>query len=122
MRNVDELELEMLDCWVAKALGHSNIAIKDGVCQSFDPIDESWRTRRFSTDWSDGGPVIERQRIMIDPAFSNGPWLGTPTSATDGGNRLYLANCEIPGATPLIAAMRAFVAWKFDHDVPDGVP
>lgn len=60
----------------------------------------------YSTDWSQGGPIIEREGIEIN--------LGSPDKwvASIGGER------EIEtGLTPLIAAMRAYVASKMGEEV-----
>lgn len=61
-----------------------------------------------STDWAQGGPIIERERIRLDP---RGVWVAGHDSSND----------EYPGDTPLIAAMRCFVASKLgdEVDVPD---
>jgi len=64
---------------------------------------------RHSTVWADGGPIIERERIEVRP-YDKKKWI-----ATDN-----LTNHTI-GPTPLIAAMRCYVASKLDDevDVPD---
>ena len=53
----------------------------------------------WSTDWTEGGAIIERERIEL-----------MPTSHTEWD--AYKQNQHIPntGATPLIAAMRCYVA------------
>jgi hypothetical protein len=62
-----------------------------------------------STNWAQGGPIIEREKIAID--FDGAAWC-----ASD--NHKPLANY---GPTPLIAAMRCYCASKLGHevDVPD---
>ena len=56
-----------------------------------------------STDWSQGGPIIEKERIalLIWPA-KGFTWAGQVWGHADPHH----------GETPLIAAMRAFVASK----------
>lgn len=66
------------------------------------------RKRRFSTDWFQGGPIIERERINLEPFTSiNG--------------EQWLADSAWDSPTPLIAAMRCFVASKLgdEAEVPD---
>ena len=75
-------------------------------------------TPRYSTDWAQGGPIIEREKLCVgyrhqlDPVYV--PLLDPATvcwaRTTAGG---YL-NC---GPTPLIAAMRCFVASKLGAEV-----
>lgn len=55
-----------------------------------------------STEWSDGGPIIERERIDI--AESNGDWNAY------NGEFGY-------GPTPLVAALRCHVASKLGDEV-----
>ena len=58
----------------------------------------------YSTNWSHGGPIIEREQIAVFLEYQN-CWC-----ATDGDRRT-------PGDTPLIAAMRCYVASKLGDDV-----
>jgi hypothetical protein len=62
-----------------------------------------------STDWSQGGPIIERERIQT--AYTKQGWRAEGWS--------YI--CVSYGPTPLIAAMRCYVASKLGDavDVPD---
>lgn len=65
-----------------------------------------------STDWAQGGPIIERERIETrydrTGRFSE-PWIATTLERM------------ITGPTPLIAAMRCLVAFKLGPtvDIPD---
>lgn len=61
-----------------------------------------------SAYWWQGGPIIERERIELSPAHNE---IGEP----DGWNATMPPYDPWPGThgpTPLIAAMRAFVASK----------
>jgi hypothetical protein len=60
---------------------------------------------RPSVDWSHGGPIIEQERIEIRGDGDDG-WL-----ADD-----YIHEVK-KGATPLIAAMRCYVASKIGDEV-----
>ena len=60
-------------------------------------------------NWAQGGPIIERERIELRP-FDGEKWI-----ATDNLNE------EFFGPTPLIAAMRCYVASRLgaEVNVPD---
>jgi hypothetical protein len=63
-----------------------------------------------STDWAQGGPIIERKRIATSyhpNPFQPGwePW------------RASFAAWSCGGLTPLIAAMRCYVASKLGEEV-----
>lgn len=62
----------------------------------------------YSTDWAQGGPLIEREGIMLVrhtaiPVLNCGPY--------------YWKANKTDGPTPLIAAMRCYVASKLGDDV-----
>ena len=63
----------------------------------------------YSTDWVLGGPIIEREAIEIVPSISGKLWYadmaGKPTARME--------RCP----TPLIAAMRCYVASKLGDEV-----
>ncbi len=63
-----------------------------------------------STDWSQGGPIIEREKISL--------W----TEGYVYEAKIY-GNHEQWGTTPLIAAMRCYVASKLGDtvDIPDNL-
>jgi len=66
-----------------------------------------------STNWAQGGPIIEQERISVEPCF-DWQWVAT---LTEGPNIAF----EEEGPTPLIAAMRCHVANKMgdEIEVPD---
>ena len=67
---------------------------------------------RYSTNWSHGGPIIEREKIAIEVG-------GIGWQAT---NILFDEHsCRHNGPTPLIAAMRCYVASKLgdEAEVPE---
>ena len=67
-----------------------------------------------STNWAQGGPIIEREGIStrFAPADARGVWY-----AVLGKNRFLSPDFEGSGPTPLIAAMRCYVASKLGDDV-----
>lgn len=69
----------------------------------------------YSTVWAQGGPIIEREKINISMS-ALAPWMAW---FYDGLEMVELTD----GPTPLIAAMRCFVASKLGDEVeiPDGL-
>lgn len=105
--NVDVLKDAALDWAVAKCeslcLGEDLFGLKPIITA---PV----FTQRFkpSTDWAQGGPIIEREQIGIE-------WNVDPINhwvATDD----FWESAYV-GPTPLVAAMRAFVASKLGDEV-----
>lgn len=75
-----------------------------------------------SCSWVDGGPIIERHNItLLDPNYCNsGQWeayMGAFPDVRD--DRVVGMVAAGAGPTPLIAAMRAYVASRFADHVPD---
>jgi hypothetical protein len=66
------------------------------------------RNTQFSTDWAAGGPIIERENISL---FGNKAWAAA-WYGPNGGEEV-----ENYGPTPLIAAMRCYVASKLGDEV-----
>jgi hypothetical protein len=66
----------------------------------------------YSSDWAFGGPIIEREDIGVFPKDDSTGWYAHKTwgISTDG-----------EGPTPLIAAMRCYVASKLGDtiDIPE---
>ena len=100
-----ELTGSALDWAVAKCEGYTlNVAFKKSA----------WIY--YSTDWAQAGPIIERKRISVGwETFDtgdilNGCWVATVYTPPQG--------CEqAEGPTPLIAAMRCYVALKLGEEV-----
>ena len=82
--------------------------------------DEGWLARHlhllqsmaFSTDWAQGGPIIENEKVCLSWMNNFGAW-----HAQLGDEAEFNAY----GPTPLIAAMRCFVASRLgdEIDAPD---
>lgn len=123
-----DLEGALLDYWVARATGMGCWDWSDGTKVTFADWQKhhSLHTRftkhsmeafRPSTDWAQGGPIIDRESISIyrdEYRDASGRWkgYGATMPRSSGGA------CG-SGSTHLIAAMRAFVASKFGDEVPD---
>ena len=66
----------------------------------------------YSTNWAQGGPIIEREKIsLIEEADRT--WQGSVGGATDLVAPFWFEN----GPTPLIAAMRCYVASELGDEV-----
>jgi hypothetical protein len=79
---------------------------------------ENWagadfEVKPYSTDWAQGGSIIERERITVRVDTRAGRW----AAFFDGGQ----VSARMVGPTPLIAAMRCYVASKLGDtvDVPE---
>ena len=68
-----------------------------------------------STDWSQGGPIIEREGIFVRPKTTGG-WRCWIYDGKGEGIKF-----DQHGPTPLIAAMRCYVASKLGDtvDIPE---
>ncbi len=64
-----------------------------------------------STDWAQGGPIIEREGISLY-LDTNNLW---QANIFDGNPAVFGTGVE--GSTPLIAAMRCYVASKLGDEV-----
>lgn len=99
---VSELKSAQLDYWVGKAEGLKPRIGLNGECYTFDG-------KYFpSTNWAQGGPIIEKEKIIsVPPGNYFSEWV-----AIKKKNRGK-------GSTPLIAAMRCYVASKYGGEVKE---
>lgn len=77
----------------------------------------------YSTDWAQGGPIIDREEINLLKRDER-PWSGYAYRYGKHKKLRGQRGCEIfraTGPTPLIAAMRCYVASKLgdEVEVPD---
>lgn len=70
----------------------------------------SIKAPNYSTDWSQGGPIIERERISVIDIDGYDFW------KADKLNKEAIPVINY-GPTPLIAAMRCYVASKFGDEI-----
>ena len=87
-----------------------------GYVDSGDPDDEPYMP---SENWAQGGPIVEREGIAIDCVRCGGEvdgWIAALPMYCE-------AKYEDPSPTPLIAAMRCFVARNLgdEVDVPSDI-
>jgi hypothetical protein len=77
-----------------------------------------------STEWSQGGPIIEREGVKVAPTITSGVWMAQirHTKAHPLVDHPVLAGwTNQNGPTPLIAAMRCYCISKLGDtaEVPD---
>jgi hypothetical protein len=92
-----ELQGAVLDWAVAK-------------CEVGDAINEIDDPHFYSTDWALAGPIIERERIGFK-------YTGTAMEFVAWVNGELSTVNDQHGPTPVIAAMRCYVASKFGDDL-----
>jgi hypothetical protein len=68
-----------------------------------------------STDWGQGGPIIEREEILVGPS----PFPTGKDGKFAAGLGCDWDTCSFvaTGPTPLVAAMRCFVQSRLGHEV-----
>lgn len=98
------LRFDTVDCWWFTLDGKDRVLSRGwSAAQNFAP----------STDWAQGGPIIEREKIDLE-------WIGAERcrATYDWLDEPFY---EGFGPTPLIAAMRCYVTSKLvdDVDVPE---
>jgi hypothetical protein len=101
---------------VAKIEGHQSRCawmIKEGWV-SWQSYEAAWGNPipNYDEDWEQAGPIIEREKIAIC-WLGVGLWRTSIEGTTDAGIPLY----DERGPTPLIAAMRCYVASKLGDEV-----
>lgn len=123
--NTADLTGPQLDWAVAKAEGFRMTTPKQGGAANYEIVLTSNGGKPFyqcavlygrrlqcqyspSSDWISGGPIIEHENIWLSaPSMSRTEWSAAVEASTESH----------PGPTPLVAAMRAFVASKLGDEV-----
>lgn len=109
MTDASKLEGAELDAAVAKALGWIRFTPPGENVEWWGTKNKRriyWSVGAFSPtrNWEQAGPIIERERLQLDPydipGDVDGRWFA----------KSYKKDIEGWGPTPLIAAMRVFVA------------
>ena len=100
----NELNGAALDWAVAKCEGTENTWGRSRL----KPY-ELHRGHSYSTDWAQGGPIIEREKISLFEGVND--W----SAKTSIDHPLWDVRWE--GPTPLTAAMRCYVASKLGDEV-----
>ncbi len=127
---ISELSGALLDYWVAKAEGFTVKLLENAGPPGHAVVVKLVSGTHFhgfykpSTDWAQAGPIIERENITLIPSSvggAEGKWsaeVGIFDHYIDDGLP-GLSGRGRTGPTPLVAAMRAFVAGKYGDQVPD---
>lgn len=105
--NTSEATGPALDWLVAKCQGITKID-RIGCAWVRDP-DEPHFSRQFkpSTDWSQGGPIVEKEKMQLSHSDGVGWGAYSWTGSSFSGH----------GPAPLIAAMRCYVASRLGDTV-----
>jgi hypothetical protein len=90
---------------------------------------ENWagadfEVKPYSTDWAQGGPILERERfIRIAANVSGGFTVSSKIVEIQDDDSFNIRWVHGVGPTPLIAAMRCYVASKLGDEVeiPEGL-
>jgi hypothetical protein len=96
----------------------SGAALDWAVAMAENWAGADFEVKPYSTDWAQGGPIIEREMIQITPHCMVNPLHGWAASyrSFDEDDDVY-ALFRKRGRTPLIAAMRCYVANKLGDTV-----
>ena len=105
----------VLNWLVATCEGYTNLHMKE--LKGCDPVVRvlamdapyGWvelSERNYTSDWAQGGPIIEREGIELLCESLGFRWVAIPQKGP-----------EWRGTTPLIAAMRCYVASKLGDEV-----
>lgn len=114
-----------LDWAVATCEGFSPFT--DGISWIVNDRDKYRPLPAYSTDWARGGPIIEREEIILGLAFQWSITDVAPIQPKEWVARVHkngsLTEPALHGRTPLIAVMRALVASRLSDevDVPEGL-
>ena len=99
----EKIELYPAHMWKGKC-----VPISDLYCNFYQP----------SFDWAQGGPIIENQKISLIMDEGDTEWQAVVNAAS--GSMFGPGICGdhyVTGSTPLIAAMRCYVASKLGDEV-----
>lgn len=113
---VSEATGPVLDWMVAKCEGYEPEWDENDFWLEHPTLTPCWLTNTYepSTDWAQGGPIIEQKGISVMRVYKDWPH---PWCAELGEQNFTNAQ------TPLIAAMRCFCASKLgdEVEVPSGL-
>ena len=117
-----ELTGRSLDLAVAMCEGAVTELVFDGITHGFKldgnlkVLAKGWASMSWhpSTDWSQAGPIIERKKIGTTRVDNNPDiWAAHITDPWRTSSNVY----SRLGPTPLIAAMRCYVASKLGDEI-----
>lgn len=124
MKTIELTELQ-LNTAVALALGATDLRYSDTVATWWVTLDgrdramsSGWSMGQSfspSTDWADGGPIIQQERITIFVGWETEQPLASIWTVDENGEGRAAFKCR--GPTPLIAAMRCLVLSLLGEEV-----
>jgi hypothetical protein len=108
----NELTGAALDWAVCKASGTVDIDIHAGMALTIRGDGDWWSP---SSNWAQGGAIIERERLQLSPGYAHDEhrWSAVRYDHLFDDD----LDCFMGGNTPLIAAMRCYVASKLGDEV-----
>jgi hypothetical protein len=98
----------------------SGAALDWAVHQIDKPLWWHGKTYQPSTDWSQGGPIIERERLdvhCVNTGLWSAKWWANNSGMVKNPAQRFKHNIQTDGPTLLIAAMRCYVASKLGNEV-----
>ena len=108
---VSEAKNQVLDNLVARAKGVDDYIVNESFMTRWtDDECEDGVDYHYSSNWAQGGPIIERGDIAKIERFSDALW--EATAYTKDAQDIVQS-----GPTPLIAAMRCYVTLKLGDEV-----
>jgi hypothetical protein len=114
-----ELTGAALDWAVAKAEGVDGYIVNESFMTRWtDDECEDGVDYHYSTAWAQGGPIIEREGIALDclrTCFVIDSWVAASEMVREGDYDSPVI--KFTGPTPLIAAMRCYVASEMGEEV-----
>jgi hypothetical protein len=124
---VSEAKGQVLDYLVAQAMGKTIYRSKSGrwMTANYGDFNPRHGAPWFvpSTDWAQGGPIIEREKIGVwwathyvddDGVEYGNHWYAEPACTDENADKPYRVAV---GPTPLIAAMRCYVVNQLGDEV-----
>jgi hypothetical protein len=116
----NELTGAALDWAVANI--EENVPVAEFIALEKLPESDYFWKYRYSTNWAQGGPIIEREELSVEPQYTAGGlecWVayGHNLRYDDHGNYIQGSDNRQYAPTPLIAAMRCYVASKLGDDI-----
>ena len=110
-----ELTGHALNWAVAKCEGYEIVRMRGNEITFLDRTDDGALNEKqigYSTDWAQGGPIIEREGINLVHQGDAHGWVASLWNYAEQDWHLHTE-----GTTPLIAAMRCYVASKLGEEV-----
>ena len=104
---------------VAKCEGIRVIRCDAGKNQylAYVPKRSAYKKYSPSTNWIQGGPIIEREEIHILRAYTPPEWVASIAYSPKDGKQLVGGRRVASAPTPLVAAMRCYVVSKLGDEI-----